>query len=136
MRLRDAKADNVQQAVKMAKPGKMYAALNLKSEVVRDLDPGMMLYPTGDKMGVWWKVTDELGNEGWVVSTNFQLARSPVDFRPIRVARRRQCAPPFASPSTPKLLKMQAIICSAAPHITLADAGCRETDRLCSLSQE
>jgi len=70
----DAKADNVQQAVKMAKPGKMYTESNLKSKLVRDLDPGMMLYPTGDKMGVWWKVTDELGNEGWVVSTNFSLA--------------------------------------------------------------
>ncbi|MGO9932870.1 MAG: CsgG/HfaB family protein [Steroidobacteraceae bacterium] len=70
----DAKADNVQQAVRMAKPGKMYADSNLKAAVVRDLDPGMMLYPTGDKMGVWWKVTDELGNVGWVVSTNFQLA--------------------------------------------------------------
>jgi hypothetical protein len=34
----------------------------------------MMLYPTGGKMGVRWKVTDELGNEGWAVSTNFQLA--------------------------------------------------------------
>jgi len=70
----DAKADNVQQSVTMSKPGKMYAESNLKSQVVRDLDPGMMLYPTGDKMGVWWKVTDELGNVGWVVSTNFQLA--------------------------------------------------------------
>jgi curli biogenesis system outer membrane secretion channel CsgG len=70
----DAKADNVQQAVRMAKPGKLYAESNLKAAVVRDLDPGMMLYPTGDKMGVWWKVTDELGNEGWAVSTNFQLA--------------------------------------------------------------
>jgi curli biogenesis system outer membrane secretion channel CsgG len=70
----DAKANNVQQSVAMSKPGKMYAESNLKSKVVRDLDPGMMLYPTGDKMGVWWKVTDELGNEGWVVSTNFQLA--------------------------------------------------------------
>jgi curli biogenesis system outer membrane secretion channel CsgG len=70
----DAKADNVQQAVTMSKPGKLYADSNLKSAVVRDLDAGMMLYPTGDKMGVWWKVTDELGNEGWVVSTNFQLA--------------------------------------------------------------
>ena len=70
----DAKADNVQQAVSMAKPGKMYANSDLKSAVVRDLDPGMMLYPTGDKMGVWWKVTDELGNSGWVVSTNFRLA--------------------------------------------------------------
>ncbi len=70
----DAKADNVQQAVRMAKPGKMYEESNLKSKPVRDLDAGMMLYPTGDKMGVWWKVTDELGNAGWVVSTNFQLA--------------------------------------------------------------
>jgi hypothetical protein len=70
----DAKADNVQQAVSMAKPGKMYTNSDLKSPVVRDLDPGMMLYPTGDKMGVWWKVTDELGNAGWVVSTNFKLA--------------------------------------------------------------
>ncbi len=70
----DAKADNVQQSVRMSKPGKMYAESNLKSTVVRDLDLGMMLYPTGDKMGVWWKVTDELGNEGWVVSTAFQLA--------------------------------------------------------------
>jgi curli biogenesis system outer membrane secretion channel CsgG len=70
----DAKADNVQQAIRMAKPGKLYTDSNLKSKVVRDLDPGMMLYPTGDKMGVWWKVTDELGNEGWAVSTNFELA--------------------------------------------------------------
>jgi curli biogenesis system outer membrane secretion channel CsgG len=70
----DAKADNVQQAVSMAKSGKMYTNSDLKSAVVRDLDPGMMLYPTGDKMGVWWKVTDELGNAGWVVSTNFKLA--------------------------------------------------------------
>jgi len=70
----DAKADNVQQSVTMSKPGKMYEQSNLKSKVVRSLDAGMMLYPTGDKMGVWWKVTDELGNEGWVVSTNFQLA--------------------------------------------------------------
>jgi hypothetical protein len=54
----------------------MYTNADLKSAVVRDLDPSMMLYPTGDKIGVWWKVTDELGNVGWVVSTNFQLARS------------------------------------------------------------
>jgi hypothetical protein len=71
----DAKADNVQQSVTMSKPGKMYADSNLKSAVVRDLDPGMTLYPTGDKMGVWWKVTDELGNAGWVVSTMVQLAK-------------------------------------------------------------
>jgi len=71
----DAKEDNVQQSVTMTKPGKMYTSADLHSTVVRDLDPGMTLYPTGDKMGVWWKVTDELGNAGWVVSTYFQLAR-------------------------------------------------------------
>jgi curli biogenesis system outer membrane secretion channel CsgG len=71
----NAKADNVTQSVTMAKPGKMYSAANLKAPVVRDLDPGMTLYPSGDKDGIWWKVTDELGNEGWVPSTLFQLAK-------------------------------------------------------------
>ncbi len=71
----NAKADNVSQSVTMAKPGKMYTAADVKSKVVRDLDPGMTLYPSGDKNGIWWKVTDELGNEGWVPSTLFQLAR-------------------------------------------------------------
>lgn len=71
----DAKADNVSQSVVMAKPGQLYAEPNLKAAIVRELDPGMMLYPTGEKQGVWWKVNDELGNEGWTQSTLFQLAR-------------------------------------------------------------
>ena len=28
----------------------------------------MILYPTGNKDGVWWEVTDEVGNKGWVSS--------------------------------------------------------------------
>ncbi len=71
----DAKADNVMQSVTMAKPGRMYVKPDNKSELVRDLDPGMMLYPTGEKEGIWWKVSDELGNEGWVPSTLFDLAK-------------------------------------------------------------
>jgi hypothetical protein len=71
----DAKADNVAQAVTMAKPGRMYEKPDQKAGIVRDLDPGMMLYPSGDKQGIWWKVSDELGNEGWVPSTLFDLAR-------------------------------------------------------------
>jgi curli biogenesis system outer membrane secretion channel CsgG len=70
-----AATDNAVQAVKMSKPGKLYSQPDLKSEVVRDLDPGMTLYPTGEKMGVWWKATDELGNDGWVPSTFLQLAK-------------------------------------------------------------
>ena len=71
----DAKADNVTQSVAMAKPGKMYTSPDIKAPVVRDLDPGMTLYPTGEKEGIWWKVSDELGNEGWVPSTLFNLAK-------------------------------------------------------------
>ncbi|MCC7258203.1 MAG: SH3 domain-containing protein [Gammaproteobacteria bacterium] len=71
----DAKADNVTQSVTMAKPGKLYTKPDTKSGVVRDLDPGMTLYPTGEKQGIWWKVSDELGNEGWAPSTLFQLAK-------------------------------------------------------------
>jgi len=71
----NAKADNVGQAVTMTRPGRMYAEPDEKSEVVRDIDAGMMLYPLGEKKGVWWKVSDELGNEGWVSSVLFKLAK-------------------------------------------------------------
>ncbi len=71
----NAKEDNVTQSVTMAKPGRMYVSASEEAEVVRDLDPGMMLYPAGEKEGIWWKVSDELGNEGWVPSTLFNLAK-------------------------------------------------------------
>lgn len=71
----DARADNVNQSVTMSKPGRMYIGPDIKTNVVRDLEPGTMLYPTGEKQEIFWKVTDELGNEGWVPSTLFQLAR-------------------------------------------------------------
>jgi len=71
----NAKADNATQSVTMAKPGKLYATPDVKGAVVRDLDVGMTLYPTGEKQGLWRKVSDELGNEGWTPSTLFQLAK-------------------------------------------------------------
>jgi curli biogenesis system outer membrane secretion channel CsgG len=71
----DAKANNVGQSVTMRKPGKMYTRPDIKAPVVRDLEPGMTLYPTDEKQGIWWKVSDELGNEGWVPSPLFGLAR-------------------------------------------------------------
>jgi hypothetical protein len=71
----DSKANNVSQAVTMAKPGKMYEKADTKAKVVRDLEPGMTLYPTGEKDGIWWQASDELGNEGWVPSTLFGLAK-------------------------------------------------------------
>ena len=63
------------QAVSMSRSGRMYEHPSLKSHVVRSLTTGMMLYPTGNKDGVWWEVKDELGNSGWVSSLSFQLAK-------------------------------------------------------------
>jgi hypothetical protein len=71
----DAKAANVSQSVTMAKPGTMYEQANNKSKVVRELDAGQTLYPTGEKTGIWWKVSDETGNEGWVPSPLFNMAK-------------------------------------------------------------
>lgn len=36
---------------------------------VRSFNPGDMVYPTGQKNGIWWEVDDENGNRGWVSST-------------------------------------------------------------------
>lgn len=70
-----ASAENVQQAVTMAKPGRMYKTASTTGAVVRPLDPGMMLYPTGQKVETMWEVEDELGNKGWVSSLLFQLSK-------------------------------------------------------------
>lgn len=71
----DAKADNVQQAVSMAKAGKLLTTPSNSGKVIRALDAGAMLYPTGEKQGPFWKVQDELGNEGWVAMGLLQLAK-------------------------------------------------------------
>ena len=35
---------------------------------VRSFAPGDVVYPTGQKNGIWWEVDDENGNRGWVSS--------------------------------------------------------------------
>ncbi len=70
----NASAANAQQAVTMTKPGRLFTTAK-GTKVVRSLDPGMMLYPTGNKEGTMWEVEDELGNKGWVSSTLLELSR-------------------------------------------------------------
>jgi hypothetical protein len=53
----------------------MFAAPSGKGSVVRSLDAGMTVYPTGDKVGLIWEVEDEHGNRGWVSSADFDLAK-------------------------------------------------------------
>jgi curli biogenesis system outer membrane secretion channel CsgG len=71
----NASADAPVQAVTMSRAGRMYEKSSDSSKVVRPLDAGMVLYPTGDKSGVWWEVKDEVGNQGWVSSLSFALAK-------------------------------------------------------------
>ena len=70
-----ASAGAQQQAVTMTKPGHLYAAASIKSKMVRSLEVGSTLYPTGVKSTVWWEVTDEIGNKGWVSSLLVALAK-------------------------------------------------------------
>ena len=70
----NASASNAHQAVTVTKPARLFTDADGKG-VVRSLDVGMMLYPTGEKQGMMWEVEDELGNKGWVSSTLLELSR-------------------------------------------------------------
>jgi curli biogenesis system outer membrane secretion channel CsgG len=39
------------------------------AKVLRTLPPGAIVYPTGNKNGLWWEVADENDNVGWVINT-------------------------------------------------------------------
>jgi hypothetical protein len=51
------------------------ATASEKGKVVRTLDSGMILYPTGNSQGVWREVSDEVGNKGWVSNASLSLAK-------------------------------------------------------------
>ncbi|MFI4966023.1 MAG: CsgG/HfaB family protein [Caulobacterales bacterium] len=52
----------VKQSVVMRK------APSAQSGQVRSFNAGDLVYPTGQKNGIWWEVDDENGNRGWVSS--------------------------------------------------------------------
>ena len=70
-----ASAANVTQALTVTRAARLLANSKGTGTAVRTLDPGMMLYPTGNKDGLMWEVEDELGNKGWVNSTMTELSR-------------------------------------------------------------
>lgn len=71
----NASAAGAQQAVRVTKPGRLLANAKGAGKAVRDLEAGMLLYPTGTRDGVMWEVEDELGNRGWVSSALLELAK-------------------------------------------------------------
>jgi hypothetical protein len=63
------------QTLTMSRPGRLYAAASDTSAAVRQLSPGMALYPTGQKDGIWLEVSDEVGNKGWVPQAAVENAK-------------------------------------------------------------
>jgi hypothetical protein len=39
---------------------------------LRNLHVGAVVYPTGEKQGMWWRVHDENDNDGWVNNDNLE----------------------------------------------------------------
>jgi curli biogenesis system outer membrane secretion channel CsgG len=70
-----APAAAAQQMVVATRATAMFNGPSTQSPVVRPVDQGMRLYPTGNKNGLMWEVKDELGNMGWVSSIMFELAK-------------------------------------------------------------
>ncbi|MBA4010915.1 MAG: curli production assembly/transport component csgg [Phenylobacterium sp.] len=56
-------------------PVNMRRAPDAKGALVRALQPGAILYPTGQKDGLWWEVADENDNVGWVLNTKLEPSR-------------------------------------------------------------
>ena len=57
------------QAYRVTRAIEMHTSPSPKAAHVRGFEPGDLVYPTGQKNGIWWQVDDENGNRGWVSST-------------------------------------------------------------------
>lgn len=64
-----------ERAVAMKNAGRMFAGPGLKTKLIKPLDSGAMLYPTGNKQGGFWEVEDEMGSKGWVSEIAIAVAR-------------------------------------------------------------
>jgi curli biogenesis system outer membrane secretion channel CsgG len=64
-----------EKAVAMKNAGRLFFEPNLKSKIVKPLDAGAMLYPTGKKVQGLWEVEDELGAKGWVSEIAIAVAK-------------------------------------------------------------
>jgi curli biogenesis system outer membrane secretion channel CsgG len=51
------------------------AAATASAKVIRTLPAGAIVYPTGQKNGLWWEVADENDNVGWVLNTKLAPSR-------------------------------------------------------------
>ena len=50
-------------------PVAMRSSAAATGKIIRTLPAGSIVYPTGEKNGLWWQVADENDNVGWVLNT-------------------------------------------------------------------
>ena len=63
------------ESFRVRKDVDMHRSPSESGSVVRDLERGMIVYPTGAKEGMWWEVEDENGNVGWVKNDKLEQAK-------------------------------------------------------------
>ena len=51
------------------------SSASASGRVLRTLPPGSVVYPPGNKNGLWWEVADENDNVGWVINTKLAPSR-------------------------------------------------------------
>lgn len=56
-------------------PVALHATALATSKTIRTLPPGTIVYPTGNKNGLWWEVADENDNVGWVLNSRLAPSR-------------------------------------------------------------
>jgi hypothetical protein len=56
-------------------PAAMRRTPSPQGAVIRTLPPGSIVYPTGQREGMWWEVSDENDNVGWVLNNKFEPTR-------------------------------------------------------------
>jgi len=64
-----------ERAVTMKYAGRLFTGPATTTAVIKPLDAGAMLYPTGNKQGGFWEVQDEMGTKGWVSEVALAIAR-------------------------------------------------------------
>lgn len=58
-------------------PVALRSAALATARVIRTIPPGTIVYPTGNKNGLWWEVADENDNVGWVLNTKLAPSQQP-----------------------------------------------------------
>ncbi|MBL8549644.1 MAG: hypothetical protein JNJ73_06645 [Hyphomonadaceae bacterium] len=68
-------ADAAPRAYRTTTRTNLRSGPSTSSRVVRTLPAGAMIYPSGEREGMWWAATDENDNRGWIQNSNLEPAR-------------------------------------------------------------